>query len=468
MANTIKCPKCGEVFQVDEKGYAEIVKQVRDKEFSKELENREKQFENEKENALQLVKVEAEKELQKEIAQKDAEIARLNSVIKEEQSAKKAEILEAESKKDEQIADLKLAIKEEQSSKEAEIRDLKNQKDKEIEKLKSQLNSFDKDKKLEISQLKADNLEILAEKDKDIAALKSEIALSEKENQISIQSMKDKYEGMLQIKEEEIERYKDFKSKMSTKMLGESLEQHCEAVFEQNRALGFQHAYFKKDNDARTGSKGDYIFRDFDPNGLEYISIMFDMKNEADTTSTKKKNKDFLKELDKDRREKNCEYAVLVSMLEPDNELYNSGIVDVSYQYPKMYVVRPQFFIPIITILRNAAINTVEYKSELERARAQNIDITNFINSLDSFKKGFQTNYEYASNQFATAMDEIDKTIDHLKKMKEALQKTVKHLSAANNKAQDITVKKLTKDNPTMQAKFDALALPDNKKKTKK
>ena len=270
-------------------------------------------------------------------------------------------------------------------------------------------------------------------------------------------SLKEKYETELRFKDEEIARYKDFKAKLSTKMIGESLEQHCEISFNQLRATGFQNAYFEKDNDARTGSKGDYIFRDVDSDGNEYISIMFEMKNEADTTSTKKKNDDFLKELDKDRKEKDCEYAILVSMLEPDNELYNNGIVDMSHKYPKMYVIRPQFFIPIITLLRNAAQNSIEYKKELINIKAQNIDISNFEAEMNDFKEKFAKNYELASKKFKTAIEEIDKTIDHLQKTKDALLSSENNLRLANNKASDLTIKRLTKNNPTMQEKFDAL-----------
>ena len=269
-----------------------------------------------------------------------------------------------------------------------------------------------------------------------------------------MQALKDQYENQLRFKDEEIERYKDFKAKLSTKMVGETLEQHCEIEFNRLRATGFQNAYFEKDNDAKSGSKGDYIFRDKDSEGGEFISIMFEMKNEMDTTSTKKKNEDFLKELDKDRREKNCEYAVLVSLLEPESELYNSGIVDVSHKYPKMYVIRPQFFIPIITLLRNAALNSLEYRKELALVKAQNIDVSNFEATMNDFKDKFSKNYELASRKFKTAIEEIDKTIDHLQKTKDALLSSENNLRLANNKAEDLSIKRLTKNNPTMQVKF--------------
>ena len=406
----IKCPKCGEVFQVDESGYSAIVKQVRDKEFSKEIQNREAQFESEKESAIQLAKLEAEK------------------MFNEKLNKKESELSEVEVKKDKEIAELK-----------------------------NKLATFDKDKELEINKLIAKLNTELSEKDSHIATLKGEKALTEKECQLKEQSLKEQYEEKLRFKEEEIARYKDFKSKLSTKMVGESLEQHCEIEFNQLRATGFKNAYFEKDNDAKTGSKGDYIYRDKDAEGIEFISIMFEMKNEMDTTSTKKKNEDFLKELDKDRREKNCEYAVLVSLLEPESELYNAGIVDMSHRYPKMYVIRPQFFIPIITLLRNAAANSLEYKHELEIIKAQNVDVSNFEAEMNDFKDKFSRNFRLASEKFKKAIEEIDKTIDHLQKTKEALLSSENNLRLANSKAEDLSIKRLTKNNPTMAAKFEEL-----------
>ena len=406
----IKCPKCGEVFQVDESGYSAIVKQVRDKEFSKEIQNREAQFESEKESAIQLAKLEAEK-----------------------------------------------MFNEKLNKKENELNEIEVKKDKEIAELKNKLATFDKDKELEINKLIAKLNTELSEKDSHIATLKGEKALTEKECQLKEQSLKEQYEEKLRFKEEEIARYKDFKSKLSTKMVGESLEQHCEIEFNQLRATGFKNAYFEKDNDAKTGSKGDYIYRDKDAEGIEFISIMFEMKNEMDTTSTKKKNEDFLKELDKDRREKNCEYAVLVSLLEPESELYNTGIVDMSHRYPKMYVIRPQFFIPIITLLRNAAANSLEYKHELEIIKAQNVDVSNFEAEMNDFKDKFSRNFRLASEKFQKAIEEIDKTIDHLQKTKEALLSSENNLRLANSKAEDLSIKRLTKNNPTMAAKFEEL-----------
>ena len=406
----IKCPKCGEIFQVDESGYAAIVKQVRDKEFEKEISSRESQFLNEKESAIKLAQSETERKYQDIIISKEKEL--FNTTAQ-----KNVEILE----------------------------------------LKAKIESYEKDKNLELNKFEIEKEKALAEKDKQIAELTNKIETNEKENLLKELSLKEQYKIQLQFKEEEIARYKDFKARLSTKMVGESLEQHCELEFNKLRATGFQNAYFEKDNDAKTGSKGDYIFREANPEGIEIVSIMFEMKNEMDTTSTKKKNEDFLKELDKDRREKNCEYAVLVSLLEPENELYNSGIVDMSHKFPKMYVIRPQFFIPIITLLRNAALNSLQYKQELAIIRSQNIDISNFEESMNDFKEKFARNYEIASKKFKTAIEEIDKTIDHLQKTKEALLSSENNLRLANNKAEDLSIKRLTKNNPTMAAKFAEL-----------
>ncbi len=406
----IKCPKCGEVFQVDESGYAAIVKQVRDKEFEKEISSRESQFEIEKDTAIKLAKAETESQLKDILTAKDKQ-----------------------------------------------INDITSQKDREIFELKAKLDSYEKDKELELNKLNTEKEKEIAEKNQQIIELSGQIKTSEQANMLKEQSLKEKYEERLRFKDEEIAHYKDFKARLSTKMIGESLEKHCELEFNKLRATGFQNAYFEKDNDAKTGSKGDYIFREANSDGVEIVSIMFEMKNEMDTTSTKKKNEDFLKELDKDRREKNCEYAVLVSMLEPENELYNSGIVDVSYRFDKMYVIRPQFFIPMITILRNAALNSLQYKQELAVIKNQNIDISNFEENMNEFKEKFARNYELASRKFKTAIEEIDKTIDHLQKTKAALLSSEDNLRLANKKAEDLTIKRLTKNNPTMAAKFAEL-----------
>ena len=424
----IKCPKCGEVFQVDETGYAAILKQVRDQEFENAIKEREQIFLTEKENAVKLAQSETKTQLTDVLNKKELELAELNAKI------------QAESK-----------------SKELAIAEVKSQKDMEIAKLKAQIASFETDKELAISKAVNEKEKELSEKENCIVKLNAQIETNQKENQLKEQSLKDQYEEKLRFKDEEIAHYKEFKARLSTKMIGETLEQHCEIEFNKIRPTGFQNAYFEKDNDARTGSKGDYIFREADENGTEFISIMFEMKNEMDSTSTKKKNEDFLKELDKDRCEKNCEYAVLVSLLEPDSELYNSGIVDMSHKYPKMYVIRPQFFIPMITLLRNASLNSLKYKQELAVIKNQNIDISNFEETMNDFKEKFARNYELASKKFKTAIEEIDKTIDHLQKTKEALLSSENNLRLANNKAEDLTIKRLTKNNPTMAKKFAEL-----------
>ena len=437
--NELKCPKCGEKFQIDEAGYAAILKQVRDKEFSNEIKNREQLFEAEKEQAVRVAKLEAEKDFNSEIAKKEAEIAELAAKIKESDLRTKSAVRETEAEKDKEIAELK-----------------------------NRLSTYDKDKKLEISELESKLKAKISEKENDIQKLKAEQALTEKECQIKEQNIKEKYEVQLRYKDEEIERYKDFKAKLSTKMIGESLEQHCEMEFNKNRALGFQNAYFEKDNDSKSGTKGDYIFRDIDPEGGEIISIMFEMKNESDSNGTKKKNEDYFSKLDKDRKEKNCEYAVLVSLLEPENEFYNEGIVDVSHRYEKMYVIRPQFFIPIITLLRNASLRSLEVKKELALIKAQNIDISTFEADMNDFKNKFFKNVKDASARFDDAITGIDKAIKNLQEIKDALILSEKHLNSANNKVEDLSIKKLTRNNPTMKAKFDALKLPDNSKKKKK
>lgn len=424
----IKCPKCGEIFKIDESSYAAIVKQVRDSEFNAELSSREKQFRSEKEAAVQLAKSQISQEKEKSIAQLNQEIALLKSQLDS-------------NKMDNEIAVSNAVAK----------------KDMEIQQLKAMLDSAQKDKTIEVSNAIAQKDRELAAKETDIIVLQGKFESAQKDIELKEKTLKAEYDAQLKAKDETIAFYKDLKTKMSTKMIGETLEQHCETEFNRLRATGFQNAYFEKDNDARSGSKGDYIFRESTPDGVEFISIMFEMKNEMDTTATKHKNEHFFKELDKDRKEKNCEYAVLVSLLESDNELYNSGIVDVSHKYEKMYVIRPQFFIPIITLLRNAALNSVAYRRELIQMQNQNIDITHFEENMMKFKEGFSRNYELASKKFKTAIDEIDKTISHLQKTKEALLSSENNLRLANNKAEDLTIKKLTKNNPTMAEKFAKL-----------
>jgi hypothetical protein len=392
----INCPHCKKAFKIDEAGYADILKQVRDDDFEQQLQTRLELAEQDKRNAVELATTKVTSDLEKEAATEAAT------------------------------------------------------KDAEIQGLKAELDSIETTQELVIT--KAVNAV-----EKECDKLKRDLERAQLEKQLVEKSLKDKYETQIKDRDDAIERLRDMKARLSTKMVGETLEQHCETEFNRIRATAFPRAYFEKDNDARTGSKGDYIFRDSDEADTEIVSIMFEMKNESDETASKKKNEDFLKELDKDRTEKSCEYAILVSLLEPDSELYNSGIVDVSHRYPKMYVVRPQFFIPIITLLRNAAQNSLEYKTELALVKAQNIDITEFEDELDAFKTGFARNYDLASKKFKKAIEEIDKTIEHLQKTKEALLGSENNLRLANNKADDLTVKKLTKGNPTMAAKFAEL-----------
>ncbi len=424
----IICPHCKKAFKIDEAGYAEILKQVRDKAFEQQLHERLELAEKEKQTAVELATIKLTSNLEKSTADKETEILNLKNKLEQAKQEK-----EAASK----LAEAKLVNEVQKST---------TTKDAEIQKLKSQQNTNALEHKLAITQ--AVNT---VEKERD--ELKSALERGRVEKELAEKALKDKFETQLKDRDDAIERLRDMKAKLSTKMVGETLEQHCETEFSRIRASAFPRAYFEKDNDARSGSKGDYIFRDSDGDDNEVVSVMFEMKNESDETASKKKNEDFFKELDKDRNEKNCEYAVLVSLLEPDSELYNSGIVDVSHRYRKMYVVRPQFFIPIITLLRNAAQNSLKYKKELELVKAQNIDITNFETELDSFKTGFAKNYELASIKFKTAIAEIDKTIDHLQKTKDALLGSENNLRLANNKAEDLTVKKLTKGNPTMATK---------------
>ncbi len=462
--NEIICPHCGKAFKIDEAGYADILKQVRDSEFEQQLHERLELAEQDKRNAVELTKTKAASELHKAAAAKDAEIQELKARLDAGEVERKLAVTEAlsvvEKERDALVNELEQAKHDKQAaSKLAEaklVNELQNAaatKDAEIQGLKARIDISEVAQKLAIAEAVS-----AIEKERD--ELKSGLKRAELEMQLSEKSLKDKYETQIKDRDDAIERLRDMKARLSTKMVGETLEQHCETEFNRIRATAFPRAYFEKDNDARTGSKGDYIFRDSVEAGTEIVSIMFEMKNEGNETAAKKKNEDFLKELDKDRTEKGCEYAVLVSLLEPDSELYNSGIVDVSHRYPKMYVVRPQFFIPIITLLRNAAQNSLQYKTELALVKAQNIDITNFENELDTFKTGFARNYELASKKFKTAIEEIDKTIDHLQKTKDALLGSENNLRLANNKADDLTVKKLTKGNPTMAAKFAELKSP--------
>ena len=454
----IICPHCKKAFKIDEAGYADILKQVRDSEFEQQLHDRLELAEQEKRNAVELATTKVTRELEKTLADKDAEFRELKAKFDASEVAQKLAVTEAVNdlnrERDTLARDLKQAKHDMHTASQladakllSELQAANATKDAEIQELKSTLDT------IEITQKLAINEAVNAvEKERD--ELKSDLKHAELEMQVAEKLLKDKYETQIKDRDDTIERLKDMKARLSTKMVGETIEQHCDTEFNRIRATAFPRAYFEKDNDARAGSKGDYIFRDSDEANTEIVSIMFEMKNESEETATKKKNEDFLKELDKDRKEKNCEYAVLVSLLEPDSELYNSGIVDVSHRYQKMYVVRPQFFIPIITVLRNAAQNSLKYRTELALVKAQNIDITTFENDLDALKTGFARNYELASRKFKTAIEEIDKTIDHLQKTKDALLGSENNLRLANNKADDLTVKKLTRGNPTMARKF--------------
>ena len=403
--NELKCPNCGAMFEVNESDYARIVSQIRDKEFDIELKRREQILEEKNKNNIEIALMKQEKEQKDAINKKNAEI-----------TSKQNEITE----------------------------------------LKSKLNSYENEMKLAIMEAVNEKEKELQEKSTEITDLQSQLKIKETENKLNVKSIKESYEQKLKDKDEQIEYYKDFKARQSTKMIGESLEQHCLSEFNKIRMTAFPNAYFEKDNDAKSGSKGDFIFRDY-VDGTEYVSIMFEMKNEADETKTKHKNEDFFKELDKDRKEKKCEYAVLVSMLEMDNDLYNDGIVDVSYRYEKMYVIRPQFFIPLISLLKNASLNTLQYKQALAIARNQQLDIVNFEANMDAFKEGFSRNYELASRKFQDAISEIDKSITQLEKVKTALTSSERNLRLANDKAQDLSIKKLTKNAPTVKALFDEL-----------
>lgn len=410
--NEIICPNCKKAFKIDDAGFADILKQVRNYEFENDLHERLAIAEKEKESAVRLAEANVKNELQADVAKKESEIAELK-------------------------AEKSLALSQLESKKDAELAELK-----------AKLQSIETEKRLAVT-------EAVNKVEKERDELSGELKIKDTEKQLLESSLKDKYETELKSKDEMIAYYKDMKVKLSTKMVGETLEQHCETEFNKLRATGFQNAYFEKDNDSKTGSKGDYVYRETNETGDEIISIMFEMKNEGDETATKHKNEDFLKELDKDRIEKKCEYAILVTLLESESELYNTGIIDVSHRYKKMYVVRPQFFIPIITLLRNAALNSLQFRSELALVKAQNIDVTNFEDQLDDFRESFGRNFCLASEKFKTAIESIDKSIDQLQKTKENLLRSEDNLRIANNKAEDLTIKKLTRGNPTMSAKFE-------------
>lgn len=457
----IICPHCRKAFKIDEAGYADILKQVRDKDFEKQLLERLELAERDKQTAIALAQAKIASESQKAVSAKDSEIQELKARLDAAEVARQLAVTQALStvEKDRDALanelaqvkqDMQTASKLAEAKLLSELQGIAAAKETEIQELKARLEAGSIAQRLAIAE--AVNA---VEKERD--ELKNGLQRAELEKHLAEKSLKERYEMQIKDRDDAIERLRDMKARLSTKMVGETLEQHCETEFNRIRATAFPRAYFEKDNDSRMGSKGDYIFRDLNEAGTEIVSIMFEMKNENDETATKKRNEDFLKELDKDRIEKGCEYAVLVSLLEPDSELYNTGIVDVFHRYPKMYVVRPQFFIPIITLLRNAAMNSLQYKSELALVKAQNIDITNFETELETFKAAFGKNYDLASRRFQTAIDEIDKSIDHLQKTKEALLGTDRNLRLANDKAQDVTIKKLTRGNPTMAAKFSEL-----------
>ncbi|RLL74511.1 DUF2130 domain-containing protein [Ochrobactrum soli] len=464
----IICPHCNKAFKIDEAGYADILKQVRDSDFEKQLHERLELAEQDKRNAVELAQAKVANELQKAAAAKDSEIQELKTRLESGEVAKKLAVAEAlgaiEKERDALSHELESVRRDNEATSKlakakllSELQKAASTKNEEIQDLKARLDASQISQKLAVTEAVS-----AIEKERD--ELKNGLARVALEKQLAETALKDKYETQLRDRDEAIERLRDMKAKLSTKMIGETLEQHCATEFDRIRATAFPRAYFEKDNDASSGSKGDFIFRDMDDAGTEIVSIMFEMKNENDETATKKKNEDFLKELDKDRCAKGCEYAVLVSLLEPESELYNTGIIDVSHRYPKMYVVRPQFFIPIITLLRNAAINSLKYKSELALVKAQNVDITNFESQLDDFKAAFGRNWRLASDGFEEAVKRIDEAIKDLEKTKEALHKSANNLRLANDKAEDLTVKRLTRGNPTMAGKFAELqqGLPDD------
>lgn len=451
----IRCPKCNEVFQVDDSGYSQIVQQVRDKEFEKEAARRAEELEKAKNSELKILEMEYEKKLESALSEKSDDItdkekriteleARLESMESEKQLAVANAVSEREKRFNEESSKAQKAISDKESL---------------IKQLELQLQQAQSLQQAALDKAKSENALALEKKQNEINELNSQLKTKDSEAALRCKTIEEKYAIELKNKDELIEQYKDFKARLSTKMVGETLEQHCLTQFNSLRMSAFPNAYFEKDNDARSGSKGDFIFRESSEDGIEFISIMFEMKNEMDTTATKHKNEDFFKELDKDRNEKGCEYAVLVSMLEADNEFYNAGIVDVSYKYPKMYVIRPQFFIPLISLLRNAARNSLEYKRELAMAKAQQVDLTNFEKNITEFKTAFSRNYQLASDKFKIAIDEIDKTITHLQKTKDALLSSENNLRLANNKAEEqLTIKKLTKDAPSIKEEFARLA----------
>lgn len=453
----ITCPKCHATFTISEEEYKSIRMQLRDQEFVTALHEREQAFEQSKLDAVKIAEAAVTKELQQVISEKTAEISSLKAQLVTKTTENELAVKNAVADKEKQIAELAAKIEAAREAKSAAVNEVVAQKETEIATLKAQIQANKTEQDLAVQKAVAEKADELNQKVIEIEQLKGQIDSKAKEAELAQNNLKASYEQQLKFKDEEIERYKDFKAKQSTKMIGESLEVFCKNEFDKMRPVGFQNATFEKDNKiSESGSKGDFIFRETEE-GVEFISIMFEMKNEMDTTATKHKNEDFFKELDKDRKEKKCEYAVLVTLLEPENDLYNNGIVDVSYKYEKMYVVRPQFFIPIITLLRNAARNSLKYRKELAVVQNQNIDITNFEEKLNGFKEKFDRDCRLADKNFEDAINDIDKTIKNLEKIKKELQLTVSHLKLADNKLQDITIKKLVRGNPTMAAKFAEL-----------
>ena len=457
----IKCPNCGQVFQVDETGYAQIVQQVRDSEFEKEIARRESELAEKRENELRMARMEQEKQFDKTLSEKESELADREKTIELLKAEKQSETERIRSEKDNEIERLKIEREREveriKADKDRELEKLRADLTEQLSKLKAEVEKSDTERELAVTRAIQEKDKEIADKNAEITKLSGDLEVQQRQNELTEKQLVEQHRGELRLRDEEIERLKDFKARQSTKMVGESLEQHCQNQFNSIRMTAFPNAYFEKDNDARSGSKGDFIFRESSEDGTEFISIMFEMKNEMDTTATKHKNEDFFKELDKDRREKNCEYAVLVSLLEADNELYNNGIVDVSYKYEKMYVIRPQFFIPMITLLRNAALNSLKYQRELQVVKNQQVDILHFEEIMENFKSAFGRNYELASRKFEDAINEIDKSIRQLEKVKEALTSSERNLRLANDKAQDLSIKKLTKNAPSVKAMFDEL-----------
>lgn len=439
----IICPHCSKAFTVDEAGYADILQQVRDREFDSALHTQLELAEKEKKTAIELAESRLASSLEKDAAKRDAEVERLKAELRSTEISQQLAINEAVS-----------ALEKERDEAKNNLEKNEAKKDSAIALLQAELKSTEIAKQLAVN-------EALSAVEKERDDLARSLKAAETEQKLLESTLKEQHSTEVKLLNEAIDSYKDFKARLSTKMVGETLEQHCEIEFNRLRSAAFPNAYFEKDNDARSGSKGDYIFREISESGVEIMSMMFEMKNESDATATKKKNEDFLKELDKDRNEKGCEYAILVSLLEPESELYNGGIVDMSYRFPKMYVVRPQFFVPIITLLRNAALSTLQVKSELARVQEQNVDITAFESKLSSFKDGFARNYNLASDQFQEAIKRIDESIKDLEKTKENLLKSANNLRLANEKADSLTIKSLTRGNPTMAAKFAEIEAPE-------